>query len=97
MLDSVENILGLGEEDYHRWNLSNLAHLLLVFDTKLDLTKRGEQWCYREMPSFGQGLSKHDETMAWLMNETECPTTWEPLLRIRRANPRFNTTARPTY
>ena len=26
----------------------------------------------------------------WLMDRDTCPTAWEPLLRIRRPNPRFH-------
>ena len=30
------------------------------------------------------------EVQKWLMDPAACPTVWEPLLRIRRANPRFH-------
>ena len=45
----------------------------------------------------GATLSKHADIMNWLMNEAECPTTWEPLLQIRRANPNYDDTRRPVY
>ena len=97
MLENVGTILGLGPSDYHRWNLSNLAHLLLVFDTKLEVVQRGNKWFYGELPGSGATLSKHADIMNWLMNEAECPTTWEPLLQIRRANPNYDATRRPVY
>ena len=35
------------------------------------------------------------QVQEWLMNEDECPTEWEELLRIRRQNPNYSNGATP--
>lgn len=40
-------------------------------------------------------MSQVMSVQEWLMDAEACPTEWAVLLRIRRANPRFQDGARP--
>ena len=41
-------------------------------------------------------LHQVNKVQEWLMDAEACPTQWDVLLRIRRANPRFHLGVRPT-